>query len=99
MAKMVRIIDGRCTGKTRKLFEAAKEHGAVIVCSNPLAFEDKAYGYGIGGLTFMSYSDFMFGEHDPDITVMIDELENFLNFFSTCDPVCHIVGYTLSNED
>lgn len=96
---MVRIIDGRCTGKTRKLFEAAKEHGAVIVCSNPLAFEDKAHGYGIGGLTFISYADFMFGCHDPDIAIMIDELENFLNYFSTCDPVCHIVGYTLSNED
>lgn len=96
---MVRIIDGRCTGKTRKLFEAAKERDAVIVCSNPSAFEDKAYGYGIRGLTFISYSDLMFGKHDPDITVMIDELENFLNFLSTCNPVCHIVGYTLSNED
>lgn len=96
---MVRIIDGRCTGKTRKLFEAAKEHGAVIVCSNPSAFEDKAYRYDIDGLTFMSYSDFMFCNHDPDIAVMIDELENFLSYLSTCDPVCHIVGYTLSNED
>ena len=52
---MVRIIDRRCTGKTRKLFEAAQEHSAVIVCSNPLAFEDKAYRYGINGLTFISY--------------------------------------------
>ena len=39
---MERIVDGRCTGKTRRLLEAAKEQGATVVCSNPTSFAGKA---------------------------------------------------------
>lgn len=97
---MVRIIDGRCTGKTRRLFEAAKEQGATIVCSNPASFTDKALQYGIVGLKFISYSDFLEGVYEPgENAVMIDELEGLLKHLSSYEPVCRILGYTLSVGD
>lgn len=96
---MVQIIDGRSTGKTRKLFEVAKEKGATIVCSNPSAFADKAFRYGIYGLDFMSYGDLICGNHTPQTNVMIDEVEEFLQYFSSYAPVCQILGYTLSVGD
>jgi len=39
---MIRIIDGRGTGKTSKLMLLAKENNAVFVCSNPRAMKYKA---------------------------------------------------------
>jgi hypothetical protein len=32
---MIRIIDGRGTGKTSRLMLLAKEHNALFVCDNP----------------------------------------------------------------
>ena len=94
---MERIIDEHCTGKTRKLLEVAKEHGATVVCSNPAAFADKALRYGITGLKFISYAKFLEGVYEPDeSTVVIDELEGLLEAFSAYEPVCKIIGYTLS---
>lgn len=97
---MERIIDGRCTGKTYKLMEAAKEQGATVVCSNPAAFADKAFCYGITGLKFISYTEFLEGTYESDESnVMIDELEGLLEAFSAYEPVCKIIGYTLSIGD
>lgn len=97
---MERIVDGRCTGKTRRLLEAAKEQGATVVCSNPSSFADKALQYGIVGLKFISYSDFLEGAYEPEENaVMIDELEGLLERFSSYEPVCRILGYTLSVGD
>ena len=44
---MIRVIDGRGSGKTSKLMEIAKENNAMFVCSNPQAMEVKARAYGI----------------------------------------------------
>lgn len=97
---MERIIDGRCTGKTRKLLEAAKEQGATVVCSNPAAFADKALRYGITGLKFISYTEFLEGTYEPDESiVMVDELEGLLEVLCAYEPVCKIIGYTLSTGD
>lgn len=97
---MKRIIDGRGTGKTMRLFQEAKEQNAVVVCSNPAAFADKAIRYGIVGLKFMSYNDFLEGNYEPgDNTVVVDELEELLRVFCNYDPMSEIIGYTLSVED
>jgi len=47
---MIRIIDGRGTGKTNRLMLFAKEHNAIFVCANPEAMRVKAEAYGITGL-------------------------------------------------
>ena len=56
---MYRIIDGRSTGKTGRLFILAKETDSIIVCSNPSATKVKAYSYGFSGIDFISYDEFL----------------------------------------
>lgn len=94
---MYRIIDDRGTGKTSRLMLIAKENNALFVCSNPDAMRYKAKVYGIDGIEFISYGEFL---HDyrgqRDVKYVIDELENFLRstmFYST-----ELIGYTLSVE-
>ena len=44
------IIGANCSGKTRKMLEAAKENNAIVVCKNSYAMANKANSYGIYGL-------------------------------------------------
>lgn len=88
---MVRIIDGRGTGKTSRLMLLVKENDAIFVCSNPKAMEQKAHAYGIVGVNFISYDDALHYQGD----LMIDELELFTSYIM----YGKLVGYTLSEED
>ena len=92
---MYRIIDNRATGKTGRLMLLAKEHGAVIVCKDPTHMREKAYGYGITGLDFMSYGDFYtYPYAQIKKPILIDELDMYLKYTKN-----NIIGYTISNED
>lgn len=98
---MVRIIDGRGTGKTSRLMLLAKANDAIFVCSNPKAMEQKAHAYGITGITFMSYTDFILTAHGRrDCKFVIDELEYFaLVAGRVVGSGNECIGYTLSEED
>ena len=56
------IIGQRSSGKTRKMLEAAKESGAVVLCKNPTAMIEKARNYGIFGVEILGYGDIV--SHD-----------------------------------
>lgn len=74
----------------------AKENNAIFVCNNPYAMEIKAKAYGINGIQFISYNDFIHN-YDPDITsYVVDELELFVNNIFSSGP--KLIGYTLSKE-
>ena len=75
---MYRIIDGRGTGKTSRLMLLAKENNGVIVCANPQKMREKAEVYGIIGLEFISYKEFMEQPSDPFTNYYIDELEGYV---------------------
>ena len=93
---MYRIIDDRGTGKTSRLMLLAKENNAAFVCSNPEAMEWKAKQYGIDGIKFVSYGQFV-REYDPDIkNYVIDEMEAFVQR-AIAGP--NLIGYTLSKND
>ena len=93
---MIRIIDGRGTGKTSRLMLLAKENDAIFVCNDPHCMETKALSYGIKDIQFVSYYDYLRFNYDTDKeNVVIDELEAFLK----CMLNGHLVGYTLSNTD
>lgn len=93
---MIRIIDKRGTGKTSQLMSFAKEYNTIFVCSNPSAMKAKAKAYGIDGIDFISYSDFIYN-YNPDIqSYVVDELEEFINSIFSSGP--QLIGYTLSNE-
>ena len=98
---MYRIIDNKSSGKTHQLMEIAKANNAVFVCSNPRAMEAKAHAYGITGINFISYYDYlnsMRGENQHP--VVIDELEMFLKYLITYNSGKNeIIGYTLSIGD
>ena len=93
---MNRIIDGRSTGKTSRLMLLAKENNGFIVCHNPKVLREKAYVYGITGIDYLSYADFI----DLMVTtqihrpIYIDELDNFLLLLNN-----NIKGYSLSEEN
>lgn len=94
---MIRIIDGRGTGKTSRLMLFAKEHNAIFVCANPEAMRVKAEAYGITGLQFMSYYDYLRLNYvQKDNNIVIDELEDLIRDMSLYG---HLIGYTLSNND
>jgi len=94
---MYRIIDDRGTGKTGRLMLLAKENDATFVCVNPEAMRVKAKAYGIEGLNFVSYGDFVH-TFDPDITnYVVDELECFVKYIFASGP--ELIGYTLSQND
>lgn len=91
---MYRIIDSRGSGKTSRLMLLAKETNSIIACMNPYAMKEKAYAYGITGLTFISYEELL-TESWNDYNVMIDEIELFVKYQLSGV----LKGYTLSNED
>lgn len=97
---MYRILDGRGTGKTSRLMLLAKENKATFVCQNPKAMEAKAHAYGIVGIEFMSYYDFIHSNGTEVGSYVVDEAENLF----TCMQQAHcgngkLIGYTLSLED
>ena len=77
---MIRIVDERGTGKTRKLMLAAKENDGILVCMYPDGMREKAFAYGITGLNIISYHDFENGDYDIDKKCYIDELEIFIKW-------------------
>ena len=93
---MIRIIDNRETGKTGKLMLLAKEYNAIFVCANPDAMKVKAEAYGITGIQFKSYEQFLREEDLYDTNIVIDELEYFIS--RTLLGTEHLIGYTLSKE-
>ena len=90
---MYRIIEGRGTGKTSRLMLLAKENNATFVCSNPWAMRKKAEYYGIDGIDFVSYHDFVTNVYEGNY--VIDELEGFLKATMGKN---NLIGYTLSIE-
>ena len=91
---MYRIIDGRGTGKTSRLMLLAKENNGIIVCANPQKMREKAEVYGIIGLEFISYKEFMEQPSDPFTNYYIDELEGYVKVLTHG----RLQGYTLSEE-
>ena len=92
---MYRIIDERASGKTSRLLLLAKDYNGVVVCSNPKAMQEKAYAYGIVGITYIDYNTFVNmtqAERKNVGRVFIDELEVFLSNY------CSLMGYTISKE-
>lgn len=90
---MYRIIEGRNTGKTSRLMLLAKENNAIFVCANPPAMRYKAEQYGLSGIEFVSYHDFVTNMYEGNYVV--DELEGFLRAIMGEN---NLVGYTLSLE-
>ena len=93
---MYRIIDKRGSGKTSRLMLLAKESNATIVCSYPHGFEAKAKQYGIEGLKFISYHEFLDRSyhHDREEKFLIDEVDGLLKRIDG-----NVIGYCLTPDD
>lgn len=91
---MYKIIDKRGTGKTLRLMLLAKENNGIIVCSAPKGFEYKAEFYGLTGIEFINYNDFLNGAYNHEKKVFIDEIDVLLRKIEE-----NTMGYTISLED
>ena len=92
---MFRIIGDRCTGKTYQLMQYAKDNNAIFVCSNPHSMRSKAESYGIIGLRFMNYSEYLNHSRGMKEKFVIDEVEILLRLINPC---MELIGYNLSEE-
>lgn len=95
---MYRIADARGTGKTCQLLLLAKENNGVIVCIHPKTMKEQAERYGLVGIDYLSYSEYikLLKRNDKTISerkIFIDELEYFLSNLNQ-----NIAGYTVSLE-
>lgn len=95
---MIKIIDNRGTGKTKKLIKEAYENNLTLLVKDNLhkkGIIDKALSMGIPGISTMTYSEFK--DHDRCGTdyYLVDDLDEYLKFISDNK----IVGYSLTNED
>lgn len=90
---MIKIIDKPGTGKTSRLLLLAKENNGVVVCDNPTAMREKAYDYGLTGIDFFSYDQYICLDNEEfvDRPIFIDEIELFLKKFNF-----DIKGFTLT---
>lgn len=96
---MYRIIDDRASGKTGRLMLLAKESEGTIICSNPRAMNQKARAYGITGINFISYGDFLTKPGSSIGNYYIDELEGFIQYAQRhVGIVGNFEGYTISQE-
>lgn len=73
------IIGENGSGKTRRLLEAARDSGAIVVCKHPLHMQNKANSYGIYGLKFISYEEVGMDMIEND-KVAVDELNEFFKY-------------------
>ena len=94
--KMTKIVGNRSTGKTGRLFLLAKENNGIIVCKNVDNMVAKAHRYGLIGIDFISYSDYIKAINDPNIEfninhspVYIDDISEFIKAYDI-----HVVGYS-----
>lgn len=97
---MYRIIDGRGTGKTSRLFLLAKEASIPIICQCPQDMREKAYSYGITGIDFISYQEALAAGDISDTTkeVFVDNIEQF-SYYILMKNHFKLKGFTVSNED
>ena len=96
---MYRIIDNRGTGKTSRLLLLAKENNGVVVCFNPQRLIEKSHIYGITGIKFMSYAEFISGVEQVSGPIYIDDLEFLASYITKRNFTSNLEGYTLSTED
>ena len=92
---MERIIDGRGTGKTRKLLQYAYDNKLVVMCNSPERMHYKATAYGFPNIICVPYTTDLDSIGGPYV---IDEIENFMTYCMSSKET-PFVGYTLSNED
>lgn len=91
---MYRIIDGPGTGKTSRLLLLAKENGGVVVCVNPARAREKAYAYGLTGIDFLSYTEYIANSGQINAPIYIDDMDSFM----CCLTRNNLSGYTLSED-
>ena len=87
---MIRIIEEKNSGKTRKLMEECAKKNGTFVSANPYSAREKAHAYGIVGIThFISYEQFT-NDVYAHTNYYIDEIENLFKN--------RVKGYTISLE-
>lgn len=74
------VTGPRGTGKTMNLLRLAAENKATVVCEDPEAMIKRCYQYGLTGLKFITYKQFIDGEYQG--RVVIDEVEMLLRVMS-----------------
>ena len=96
---MITIIDGRETGKTKKLLETAKEKDAIILTQDKRAFEVKAKSYGYSNITILDYEDLENDNYDLNRPLMIHNGDKLLYYLMDRYYGLSVVGFTATQED
>ena len=92
---MIKIIGNSSTGKTGRLLLLAKENDAIIVCKDVEHMRQRAHKYGLNGIEFISYDDYITYSKVRIYKkpIYIDNLSEFLRALDT-----NIESYTETYE-
>ena len=100
---MIRIVDGRDTGKTKKLLEECSRTGGIYVCAHPERVLEKCRAYGLDywKILPMGYKDFILKKYTQyGDNIYIDELELLTKeLIRIIDGNNTLAGYTVTMED
>ena len=90
---MYRVVDGKDTGKTRKLLEECSKNHGLFICAHPERVLEKCHAYGID--TNFTYAGYDRSLKHVTKQVYIDELEKYVlhNLRGA-----ELAGYSLSLE-
>lgn len=97
---MINIVGPRGSGKTTKLFKAAKENNGIILTSNSRALREKAKSLGYRDLEIIGFGDLDNDNFSLGKNVFIDNIDsvcsNLLNKFYGLETA----GFSITvNED
>ena len=97
---MVKVIDCRDTGKTKKLLSECAKVDGVFVCKHPERVSEKCAAYGIPLVRAVGYEDLKYlvgtSEKEPissSSVIYIDELEEFVETL-----IPNLRGYSLTTD-
>ena len=94
------IIDGRGSGKAKKLLEAAeKTPRSIILAQDKRAFEVKAKSYGFHNVKIIDYNDLKNDNYPLDATVFVHNGDKLLYYLLDKFYGLTLSGFTATIEN
>lgn len=93
------IIGERGSGKTTKIFQLAKQTGAMVLCPNSRALRQKAKAMGYEDLEIIGFGDLNNDDYSIDKPVVVDEAATVLNILLNNYYNLTMTGFSATIED
>lgn len=93
------MVRARGTGKTKELFETAKQNDAIIITSNKKSLNVKAESYGYYNLKIIDYEDLVNSNYNLGTNFLVHNADSFLKWICKEHYNLNLIGFTATLED